>query len=452
MKRKIALSIAGSDPSGGAGVQADLKSFDVLDVHGATAITCITVQNTRGVKTIYKLPVDLIKNQIDVLYEDMRPDAVKTGMIYDEEIINGVAKKITEYNMKTVVDPVMISTSGDSLVTSTFIETLTKKIIPQAYVVTPNLIEARILSGEHLPETSKLDDIKKACEKIQSLGAQHVLIKGGHRRGEYVQDVLFDGDCFTVFSLPRIPNGEVHGSGCTLSALIAGFIALGEKPAAGIEKAKHILWNMMNERYQPGVGNAVLNHAIGRTIEIPSCFPSNEHFIIWYDLKTSVDELLLFLPARYVPEVGINVGYALPSAKNIEDICAINGRIIKMGMTLRRCGGYAFNTSNHIARIILTAMRYDPTVRSAMNIKYSSEIIKKSKKLRFKIGLFDREQEPAGETSTMEWGTNKVIQELGFVPDIIYDLGKVGKEPMIRLLGENPQKVVEKAGMLLKTR
>lgn len=446
-QKKIALSIAGSDPSSGAGIQADLKVFTALGLHGTTVITCVTVQNTQRVKTIYKLPVRLITDQIDVLLEDMQPDIVKTGMLYDEEIVKCVARKIKQYNMKTVVDPVMVATSGDSLSKKNFVKAIKNKLIPEACVVTPNIQEANVLTGRKI-ET--IEDVKLVCKEISEMGPKYVLIKGGHLRGRDAKDVLFNGEKFTVFSLPKITGRKAHGSGCTLSALIAGYLALGESFVDAVGKAKHALWNMINEGYRPGKGADVLNHSCDITGDVSSLFPTNEHFNVWLELKASVDRLLSFLSEEYIPEVGMNIGYALPDAEKIGDICTINGRIVKtMGKPIR-CGSLVFGASKHVASVILAAMGFDSRFRCAMNLKYSNGIIERCKKAGFKISSFDRAREPEDAKSTMEWGTSQTVKQFGSIPDVIYDTESIGKEPMIRLLGKNPKDVVNKAYTLSK--
>jgi len=447
MKKNIALTIAGSDPSGGAGVQADLKAFTSLGLHGVTVITCITAQNTKRVKSIHKLPIELIEKQIDTIMEDMQLDAVKTGMLYDEDIANLVSEKIKKYNLKTVVDPVMAATSGDTLSNIYLVKALKNKLIPISYMVTPNIPEANAITGRKIDD---INNVKKACKEIYDMGTKYVLIKGGHLNGKNSEDVLFDGKDYTVFSLPKIPDRLAHGSGCTLSALITGFLALDEKPSDAVRKAKHILWNMINEGYKPGKGADVPNFSTNIAIDIPTCFLTNEHFTVWLELKKAVDELLTFLPRDFVPEVGINFGYALSNAKKIEDICAVNGRITKTKDKVIRCGGIDFGISKHVASIILAAMKFDHKIRCAMNIKYSKDILEKCKRVKFKIGTFDRLNEPRNVKSTMEWGTTKVIKELGFIPDVIYDTGGVSKEPMIRVLGKNPNDVLTKVRVLVK--
>ncbi len=447
MKKNIALTIAGSDSSGGAGVQADLKSFTALGLHGVTAITCITAQNTQRVKSIHKLPVEVIENQIDAIMEDMQPDSVKTGMLYDEDIVNMIAEKIKQYSLKTVVDPVMVATSGDSLSNIYFVKALKSKLIPIAYMITPNIPEANALTGRKIDD---INNVKKACKEIYEMGAKYVLIKGGHLKGKNAEDVLFDGKDCTVFSLPKIPDRLAHGSGCTLSALITGFLALDEKPAEAVRKAKHILWDMIEEGYKPGKGANVPNFYSNVTTDIPVYFPTNEHFMVWFELKKAVDELLTFLPRDFVPEVGINFGYSLPNAKKTEDICAINGRITKTKDKPVRCGGIDFDVSKHVASIILAALRFDHKTRCAMNIKYSKDTLEKCRLMEFKISSFDILNEPKNVKSTMEWGTAKAIKEFGSTPDIIFDTGGEGKEPMIRILGKNPMDVLIKARVLIK--
>jgi hydroxymethylpyrimidine/phosphomethylpyrimidine kinase len=439
MEKKIALSIAGSDSSGGAGIQADLKSFSYLGVHGITVVTCVTAQNTRKVKTIYKLPPDIIEDQIECLFDDFSITAVKTGMLFDETIVRIVAKKLKVFGIKPVVDPVMVATSGDALTNPTFIASLKQELLPQAMMVTANIPEARALTNMQI---TKQKDVENTCKKIYELGPNYVLLKGGHFSGDMVTDHLYNGKKFYKFTLPRIPRKEAHGSGCTLSAIITGFLVLGESPVVAIKKAKHIIWSMIQEGYYPGKGSDVLNHS--STIQIPPLVGSNEQFLVWLQLKTVINTMVSFLPQTYIPEVGMNFAYALPNAKTLNDICAIDGRISKHKERPSICGTLDFGASKHVASIILAAMSYDTTMRSAVNIRYSQKTVNLCKNIGFTLGSFDRKNEPPDAPSTMEWGTKYVITELDRIPDIIYDTGSVGKEPMIRVLGKNPEEVLLK--------
>lgn len=439
MEKKIALSIAGSDSSGGAGIQADLKSFSYLGIHGVTVITCITAQNTRQVRTIYKLPLDNIENQIESLFDDFSITSVKTGMLFDVAIVRLVAKKLKEHQIKPVVDPVMLATSGDTLSHPTFITSLKQELLPQALMVTANISEAQALANI---EITKQKDVENASKKICELGPNYVLLKGGHLSRNMVTDLLYDGKKFYTFSLPRIPQKKAHGSGCTLSALITGLLALGELPIAAVEKAKYIVWGMIQEGYCPGKGSDVLNHS--STIKIPPLVKSNEQFLVWFQLKTAIDTMVSFIPLQYIPEVGMNFAYALPNAKTKNDVCAIDGRITKHKERPSLYGTLDFGVSKHVASIVLAAMSYDATMRSAVNIRYSQKTLSLCKKIGFTLGSFNRQNEPLDVTSTMDWGTKYVIAKLGRLPDVIFDIGSVGKEPMIRILGKNPEEVLSK--------
>jgi hydroxymethylpyrimidine/phosphomethylpyrimidine kinase len=382
-----------------------------------------------------------------VILEDIKPGAVKTGMLYDEEIVRCVVNKIKKYSLKTIVDPVLVATSGDKLARKNLVESIKNDLIPNAYMVTPNIEEAATLTGIKIDD---IDDVRKACHEIYRLGSKYVLIKGGHLSGRCVHDVLFDGGNYSIFSLPRISHKKAHGSGCTLSALITGLIALGEPVEVAVEKAKRILWSMIKKGYKPGRGADVLNVSSSVVQDVYSSLLDEAHFNLWLDLVEATDKLFSFLSLEYIPEVGMNIGYALSDAKEPEDVCAIDGRIVKSRDKPVRCGRLDFGVSKHIASIILAAMEFNPEIRCAMNIKYSEENIEKYRELGFKIGFFDRVNEPKEVKSTMDWGTKEVAKKLGYVPDIIFDKGEIGKEPMIRLLGKNPKEIIEKALVLMK--
>jgi len=439
-KRTVALSIAGSDSSGGAGIQADMKSFSVLGVHGLTVITCVTAQNTQRVHHIHPVSVENIEQQIDAVYEDFSINAVKTGMLYSDEIVGCVAKKISKYHMKPVVDPVMIATSGDRLSQKTFLETLKKELLPKTYILTPNIPEAEMLLGKTI---TSLEEMQNACKKLHDLGPKHIFLKGGHLENDDATDVFFDGKKISTFSLPRIPLGKTHGSGCTLSALITGYLALEETSLHAAQKAKIMTWTMINNGFRLGKGATLLNQSLC-IYDVPPLCPSIDHFCVWLELKTMVDRLLSVLPKEFVPEVGMNIGYAVIGAMSPDEICAIEGRIVKTRDCVLRHGRLDFGVSKHIASIILTVMSIDMSMRCAMNIRYSQENLNLCRNVGLTVGSFDRKNEPANASSTMEWGTKDAIVRLNGIPDIIYDTGSVGKEPMIRLLGKNPSDVLRK--------
>ena len=445
--KKIALTIAGSDSSGGAGIQADIKAFNILGVHGTSVITCITSQNSKKVDNIYKVPIEIIENQIDILYDDICPDIVKLGLLYDVETVNMISKKIDQYDMKILIDPVMISTSGNKLVKGNYVNTVKESLISKAYLVTPNILEAKEISNLNV---KSVDDVKESCKIIYDLGSEYVLIKGGHLKEDNSIDVFYDGKRFTTFSLPFISGRKAHGSGCTLSALIAGSLALGKNISDSVLQSKQLVWNMINDGYFVGEGSDFLNSFTDAVLNYSPIFPTREHFDVWLDLKMYIDNLLSFLDNDFIPEVGMNIGYALSNAKIADDICAIKGRIVKTNDKPLLNGSLSFGSSKHIASIILTAMKFDPSLRCAMNIKYSEESVDLCKKVGLLIGLFDRNDEPENIKSSMEWGTFEVLKKCKLTPDIVYDIGGHGKEPMIRILGKNPKDVVDKLCLLAR--
>jgi hydroxymethylpyrimidine/phosphomethylpyrimidine kinase len=282
------------------------------------------------------------------------------------------------------------------------------------------------------------------------MGSQYVLIKGGHLIGDYAKDVLFNGKNYTVFSNPKIPEIIIHGSGCTFSSLITGLLALGEKPNNAVERSKNILWNMIYNSYSIDKGPNIVNSSLNITKDSPYSFPNNECFNIWLELKESVETLISLLPADYIPEVGINFGYAPVSAKNHTDICAIDGRIVKTSSGGLQSGNICFGASKHIASVILAVMSFNSDIRCALNFKYSEAIIKQCEKTGFTLASFNRAYEPSDISSTLDWGTKEAIKQLNSIPDVIYDKGALGKEPMIRLLGRTPKDLIEKVESLLK--
>jgi hydroxymethylpyrimidine/phosphomethylpyrimidine kinase len=445
MSKKVALSIAGSDSSGGAGVQADLKSFSFLGVHGTSVITCVTSQNTQGVKEIFKLPVEMIEKQIDVLFEDFTIDAVKTGMLYDEEIVKSVSERVSKYSLKPVVDPVLEATTGDSLFRNDFLSSYKKHLLPKTFMLTANLPEACELTGL---EIRSFEDFKKASERLLALGPEYVLIKGGHFEGGDAVDLLYDGVEFHEFSLPRISKKDVHGSGCTLSAIVTGLLALGASPVEAVRRAKCIVWDMIHRGYTPGKGSGVLDHSC--EIVKPPSLRDEEYLDVWFSLKNGVEKLISILPLELVPEVGMNFVYARKETWGLEDICGVDGRIFKTKGGLKVCGGIDFGVSKHVASVVLAATSVDKNVRSAVNICYSRENVEGCKKSGLSIGFFKREDEPVDAESTLDWGTKHAVSTLGYVPDVIYDTGGLGKEPMIRILGKNPRDVLSKIQKLLK--
>lgn len=253
----IALTIAGSDSGGGAGIQADLKTFHSFGVYGTSAITAITAQNTLGVQAIHPVPVEVVRAQIDSVATDLRPGAFKTGMLATAELADEVARAIREHALTNyVMDPVMVATSGDRLLERDAESALAAALLPLAAVVTPNLDEAAILAGGPV---STLDEMRAAARLLVERGAGAALVKGGHLEGDAV-DLLWDGAAEHVFRRPRIDTPHTHGTGCTLSAAIAAGLARGHGLVETVDTAQRFVGRAIATAPGLGRGRGPVNH------------------------------------------------------------------------------------------------------------------------------------------------------------------------------------------------
>lgn len=255
------LSIAGSDSGGGAGIQADLKTFAALGCYGMTAITALTAQNTVGVQGIHPVPAAFLKAQLQSVVEDIGVDAVKIGMLHAPEIVEVVAWAIDHYRLKNVVlDPVMVATSGDRLIASDTVQVLVRELFPRAALITPNLDEAALLLQQPIVDADGLDG---AAQALLAMGAQAVLLKGGHLPGDALVDVLLQpGQPMLRLASTRIPSRNVHGTGCTLSSAIAAQLALGQGLAEAVQAARHFIRAAIaaGAAVKTGHGHGPLNH------------------------------------------------------------------------------------------------------------------------------------------------------------------------------------------------
>ncbi|UCG80663.1 MAG: bifunctional hydroxymethylpyrimidine kinase/phosphomethylpyrimidine kinase [Desulfobacterales bacterium] len=441
---KRILTIAGSDSGGGAGVQADLKTITVLGGFGMSVLTALTAQNTVGVAAIHPVSLEFIAQQLDAVLSDIGADAVKTGMLFNADTIEVVADRLSAYGTeKLVVDPVMVAKGGDVLLVKEARETLVSRLIPMALVVTPNIPEAEVLSKRSIRTEQ---DIHEAARTIHGMGARYVLIKGGHLAGP-ATDYLYDGKAFLECSKVRIDTTHTHGTGCVYSAAIATYLALELDVTGAVKKAKDFIHAAVRFGLPLGKGHGPANvYAPGAR--------ENEKYEVLEALKASLRQLQQGSIGHLVPEVQSNLGYALPFAETHADVAAFPGRLVKLEQRIAAVTGPTFGASKHIATIILTTMRYDPAFRSAMNIRYSDALIRQCQALGWKVCSFDRRDEPQSikeqEGSSLEWGTETVLSQETEIPDIIFDRGDVGKEPMIRVLGRNPKEVVDKVLRLQK--
>ena len=259
MKLPVALTIAGSDSGGGAGIQADLKTFAALGVHGTSAITAITAQNTTGVTDILELPTTLVRAQIDAVVDDIGVQAAKTGMLAGAAIIDVVAEAIERHDIRhLVVDPVMVAKGGAKLLRDDAVDALRERLIPLAAVITPNLPEAQVLLDR---EIRTLEDRRQAARHLVAMGARAAVVKGGH--AEDVTDVFFDGKQMVELRGDRIATSDTHGSGCVFSAAIAAGLAKGRDPRTAVREAKAFITAAIANSLELGRGHGPVNPGFG---------------------------------------------------------------------------------------------------------------------------------------------------------------------------------------------
>ncbi len=430
LSMKTALSIAGVDSGGGAGIAADIKTFAALGIHGTCVITSVTAQNTGGVLGSFDLPVEFIEEQFRAVACDIRIDCAKTGMLSSPSIVKAVAGLVKKEKLPLVVDPVMTAEAGGTLLGDEAVEVLIEELLPLAAVVTPNISEAERLSGMKIRD---LKDAGIAARKIHDLGAGAVIVTGGHLEGT---DVLYDGG-FTYIRGELIKGGT-HGSGCTHSAALTAELARGTALIEAARRARKFVENSIRAGIKIGGGAAPVNQ-MGHLLD------EAERYCVMNNVREAAD-LVEDNAGFYllIPEVGCNIAMGISSASSIKDVAAISGRIVRLKDAPHAVGCVAFGASSHMARTVLTAMRYDGSIRAAMNIRYSEETLSSCKELGLRVSSFSRKDEPEG-VSTMEWGVAEAIKTAGGVPGVIYDTGDFGKEAMIRLLGKDALEVAKNA-------
>ena len=255
---RTALSIAGSDSSGGAGIQADLKTMTMNGIFAMSAVTALTAQNTTGVRSVMEATPAFLADELDAVFEDIRPDAIKTGLVSSSALIRVIAQKLKQYEAKhIVVDPVMVATSGARLLAEEALQTLKTELLPLADVVTPNIPEAEILSGMTIMNA---EEMRAAAKQIHDDYGCAVLLKGGHRVND-ANDLLYDGETFTWFKGRRIDNPNTHGTGCTLSSAIAANLAKGYTLSDAVRRSKEYISGALAAMLDLGQGSGPMNHA-----------------------------------------------------------------------------------------------------------------------------------------------------------------------------------------------
>ncbi len=448
------LSIGGSDSSSIAGVQMDIKVALMLNTYCLSVITAVTAQNTSRVNYVKPMEASIVKAQLDTLLDDFTIDAIKVGMLYTKENIGVVADTLDNYissgyDKPIVVDPVLVSSTGARLLEHDAMHEYVKRIIPLASVVTPNILEAEWLSSISI---NSMQDAKIAAEKIAGLGVKSVIVKGGHLKPcdddkkNATDIILHEGKIYSMHS-DRVSNIDARGLGSIYSTALTVELAKGNDLITAASIAKSLTYNALLNSVKAGKGMNV------PLLREDAYYGSNDQII--KELSKAVDVLIsTHSIGVLIPESQSNFVFAKENAKSNADVAAVEGRIVRVGDRASIAGRITYSASKHVADAVLTAMCYDQSIRSAMNIRYDIKILDVCKRLNMSISSYDRSKEPIDvktkEGMSVRWGIDHAIRSFNFmVPDIIYHKGDFGKEPMIIVFGKEPMHVVAKVKAIL---
>lgn len=431
------LSIAGSDPSSGAGIQGDIKTFSSLGAFGLTVITSITSQNTTKFGKVEPVSSKMVKNQIEAIFSDFKVDAIKIGMVYNSSIIRAIYSKLNKVDLPIILDPVIKSTTGGNLIEKNALWDFKKQLVPLAYVITPNVSEAENLSEICI---NTKGDLLKSASKIRKMGAKNVVITGYQlERGKISDFVLEDLKNYTLSNKKLLY--ENHGSGCNFSSSLTVAIAKGKNLHEAVEFAKTFTFNSRKNSQKIGNGMPITR--------IIANSDKNEK-ILGNAIMDFKDLKKIY---SIIPECQTNFVYSKANPKSIKDILGVSGRIVKAGQGVIVAGGLEYGGSMHVATAVLEMSKKFPRIRSGLNVKYDQRMIRQCKKKGFLVVSYNRDQEPnqlkKKENSSVAWGIKSSIKNARRPPDFVFHKGDFGKEPMILVFGKNPNEVVEKISRIL---
>ena len=423
------LSIGGSDPSSGAGIQSDVKILSSLNVHCLTVVTAITSQNTSRFGTVEQVSQKILREQLKSIMSDFKIDGIKIGMVYDSPIIKELYRQLKKTKIPIVVDPVIQSTTGGELIKKSAIKDFQKFIIPLATVITPNKFEAEILSKTKINLKNQPEKIARI---IQKMGAKNVVITGIKTANNQISDFVLEKNKKYVISGDKISKIN-HGSGCNFSAAMIFALTNKKNIRESVRFAKEITYNSIKNAKKIGKGisitdiqgdkiNSELSDAVNKFVGIKNIY-------------------------KNIPECQTNFVYSKQNPKSTKEILGISGRIVKAGKRVIVAGDLEYGGSKHVATALLVINKKFSKICSAVNLKYQNQTISKIKKSKLKVSSYDRSQEPMNvkdKHSTIKWGINNAIKNSKTAPDIIFHRGDFGKEPMIIVFGETPNNVLMK--------
>ncbi len=442
---KNVLTIAGFDPSSGAGISRDLDTFFSLGLHGIATPTSIVIQGPQGVQDIQAVPIIAFKAMLSSMQEQqIKVNGVKVGVLLNEQYVEALSSYLPEYpEIPVVVDPVLTAKNGLRLLNDKGLKSLVKLVFPRTTVITPNLDEAsRIIDSR----VRTLNDMEACARTLAATGPQAVVIKGGHLKGEPI-DLLFDGSDCTTWKRKRIDR-VIHGTGCSFSSLFTSFLAHGYSIKEAFLASEGLMDNLIKESYQINedgyfyMSSSLLNGIMA------------ERWKVTEALREAKERLSLLNPVDCIPDVQMDIGYALEGAKGIEDVAAFPGRIGHHNGRVFFKGEPQFGASSYIAQLILEYMHHVPSMRSGANVRYDKVIIRKALKKGFKVAFLNEQLKSSGTINKKGQGFDilmgRALNDVDNPPDIIYDEGGMGKEPMIRLFARSPLELLKKMEMIAR--
>jgi hydroxymethylpyrimidine/phosphomethylpyrimidine kinase len=454
---KTVLIIAGSDPGAGAGLQQDLKTATLLGSYGLTVITALTVQNSRGVQAVHPVAAEVVSAQLAAVLSDFPINAIKIGMLATGAAARAVAAGLKGFLRERtgepgspahsrdqppfILDPVLTAGQGEALVDEEGIRVMQGELFPLTLILTPNVSEAARLTGMSIETPVHLEE---AARRLQALGPQWVLAKGGHLPGAPV-DVLTDGKNAYWLENPRLDAPHNHGSGCLLATALAAHLANGLSVPEAVNRSRELVQQALRHGLPLGQGVGPVNPYAPFSRDL-------SRYEVLESLKGAAERLVREDVSVLIPEVMSNLGYATSYPEGLQDVAAFPARILKTAKGTLIPEAPAFGASKNVASLILTAMKFFPHLRSAMSIRLVDGIEDLAPKLHLRVAGLDQNQVspevPMQGGDFFASGVARVMKQLASwepPPDLIYDRGQVGQEPMVRILGENPHQVVEKA-------
>ena len=439
---KHVLTIAGHDLSSGAGVTKDLEIFLALGLHPLSIPTSFVIQGPGGVSDLFPTPPKPFGRMLKTAKNEVRLDGIKIGVLGETSQVKAVSSFLKEYREKPiVVDPVIASKNGFRLMSDDGLRSMIRHIFPLSYLITPNADEASAIVKKPIRNAREME---QAAKLLSRLGPKNVLLKGGHLPGDPV-DLLFDGRQMLTHKKVRMER-VVHGTGCTLSSLMLSFIVLGYPLREAFLEAESLMEELLKESYKLN-GSGYWYTSLTRILH-----KGNERWRVLKSLRDASVKLEYLNMVELIPGVQMNVGYAIQEALGVEDVAAFPGRIGQSRGKVCFKGGPEFGVSSHVARLILAYMKHYPHMRACANLRYDHGFVERAKKFGMAVTRADRRKEPErakdAEGRGLDFLVEKALKGAVSPPDIIYDTGDIGKEPIIRLFARDPAELLKKMEMI----